>query len=79
MRRTKKLFSGNCLIKAQRRGQLTDDGATTTQIYMYIIERRDIQFLRLLHSKGYNTVGVSFPPPDDGNRSTFRNIVFLVT
>jgi hypothetical protein len=41
-----------------------------------------VQWLRLALSKGPNRVGVFFPPPllpEDGNRSSFRNVVFLQT
>jgi hypothetical protein len=31
---------------------------------------------RLALSKGHNRVGVSLPSPEDGNRSSFRNVVF---
>jgi hypothetical protein len=34
------------------------------------------QWLRLALSKGANRVGVSLPSPEDGNRSSFRNVVF---
>jgi hypothetical protein len=36
----------------------------------------DWGWLRLALSKGPNRVGVSFPSPEDGNRSSFRNVVF---
>jgi hypothetical protein len=29
-------------------------------------------------SKGFNTLGTSFPAPEDWNRSTFRNTVFYI-
>jgi hypothetical protein len=35
-----------------------------------------VQWLRLALSKGPNRVGVSPPPSEDGNKSSFRNIVF---
>jgi hypothetical protein len=35
-----------------------------------------VQWLRLALSKGPNRVGVS-PSPEDGNRSSFRNVVFF--
>jgi hypothetical protein len=40
-----------------------------------------VQWLRLALSKGPNWVGVFFPPllPEDGNRPSFRNVVFLQT
>jgi hypothetical protein len=34
------------------------------------------QWLRLALSKGPNRVGVAFPSPEDGNRSSFRNVMF---
>jgi hypothetical protein len=30
----------------------------------------------LSHSKGLNRVGVSLTTPEDGNRSSFQNVVF---
>jgi hypothetical protein len=36
----------------------------------------EVQWLRLALSKGPNRVGVSFPSPEDGNRSRFRNFLF---
>jgi hypothetical protein len=33
---------------------------------------------RLTLSKGPNSVGVSLPSPEDGNRSSVRNFIFLV-
>jgi hypothetical protein len=35
-----------------------------------------IQWLRLARPKGSNRVSVSFPSHEDGNRSSFRNVVF---
>jgi hypothetical protein len=35
-----------------------------------------MQSLRLAHSKGPKRVGVSFPSPEDGNRSSFQNNEF---
>jgi hypothetical protein len=32
--------------------------------------------LRLALSKGLNRIGVSLHSPEDGNRSSFRNVVF---
>jgi hypothetical protein len=32
--------------------------------------------MRVAISKGPNRVGVSLPSPEDGNRSSFRNVVF---
>jgi hypothetical protein len=34
-----------------------------------------VQWLRLVLSRGLNWVGVFFPSPEDGNRSSFRNVV----
>jgi hypothetical protein len=33
--------------------------------------------MRLALSKGPNRAGVSIPSPEDGNRSTFLNVVFF--
>jgi hypothetical protein len=42
------------------------------------LERDYLQWLRLALSKGPNWVGVFSPPsPEDGNRSSFRNVVFF--
>jgi hypothetical protein len=38
-----------------------------------------VQWLRLAFSKGPNRVGVSFPSPENGNRSSIRNVVFSST
>jgi hypothetical protein len=35
-----------------------------------------VQWFRLALSKGPNRVGVSLPSPEDGNRSSLRNVVF---
>jgi hypothetical protein len=35
-----------------------------------------VQWLRLALSKGRHRIGVSLPSPEDGNRSSFHNIVF---
>jgi hypothetical protein len=32
--------------------------------------------LRLALSKGLNRIGVSLPSPEDGNRSSYRNVAF---
>jgi hypothetical protein len=41
------------------------------------LERDNLnQSLRLSLSKGPNRVGLVFPPPEDGNRSNFGNVVF---
>jgi hypothetical protein len=46
-------------------------------------QRAVVQWLRLAPSKGPNWVGVFFPHPphlpEDGNTSSFRNVVFLET
>jgi hypothetical protein len=38
----------------------------------------NIQWSRLVLSEGPNKVGVSLPSPVDGNRSSFRNVVFSI-
>jgi hypothetical protein len=35
-----------------------------------------VRYLRLALSKGPNRVGISLPLPEDGNRPSFRNVVF---
>jgi hypothetical protein len=49
-------------------------------LFPYSGERGGVQCLRLARSKGTNWVGVfSLPSPEDGNRSSFGNVVFLLT
>jgi hypothetical protein len=40
------------------------------------VQFNQVHWLRLALSKGLNRVGVSFPSPEDVNRSSFRNVVF---
>jgi hypothetical protein len=54
------------LKRAQQRGGMFDYG---TYVYW-------TQWLRLALTKGRNRIGVSLPLPEDGNRSSFRNVVF---
>jgi hypothetical protein len=42
-----------------------------------VLRRKDlVQWLKLALSKGPNRVGVFLPTPEDGNRSTLRNVAF---
>jgi hypothetical protein len=39
------------------------------------IRKHNVQWLRSALAKGLNKVGVSFPSPENGNTSNFRNFV----
>jgi hypothetical protein len=44
-------------------------------LYFYV-NNDSVQWLRLALSKGPNKVGTCLPSPEDGNRSSFGNVVF---
>jgi hypothetical protein len=43
-----------------------------------VSETGSVSVFRLALSKGQDRVGVSLPSPEDGIRSSFRNVVFLL-
>jgi hypothetical protein len=51
----------------------SDEGKETPTLLASL--EREVEWLRLAISEGSNKVSISFPSPEDGNGSSFRNVV----
>jgi hypothetical protein len=57
---------------------LGEEGQTPSQLGSLERAKQWVQWLRVAFSKGPNRVGVSFSSLEDGNRSSFRNLVIYI-